>query len=83
MKNPKYSFTSYLKEKNIQYIEDMYEGISRITMLFSGYSNSPSRCIEGCIYFRSDVSALEARVYYAEPGPQITKEQSERFLVFS
>lgn len=76
--NPKEHFISYLKERNIYYKEDVYEGTSRITMSFSGYLNSPSKRIEACVYFYKASRAIEARVYYAEPGPQIVKEKHER-----
>lgn len=77
-KNPRKHILSYLKERNIYHKQDTCEGAARITMSFDGYSNSPSRRIESCIYFFSDAGAIEARVYFAEPGPQVVKENYER-----
>lgn len=78
IKNSKEHIHSYLKERNIYHEHDSYEGTPRITMVFNGYQNSPSKRIESCIYFYKDVEVLEARVYYAEPGPQVVKENVER-----
>ena len=72
MMNPKQHFSSYLKERNIYFEEDVYEGISRITMVFTGFEHCPSERIEACVYFHED--ALEARVYYSNPGPEIARE---------
>lgn len=69
---------SYLKERNINYKQDSYEGTPCITMSFDGYPNSPSKRIETCIYFYSEASAIEARVYYALPGPNIVEERAEQ-----
>ena len=66
-------FISYLKERNIYFLEDFTEGIPRVTMSFEGFQNSPSKRIEACVYFYED-STLEVRVYYAEPGPQIVRK---------
>ena len=67
--NPKNHFINYLKGKNIYYIQDVVEGVSRTTMSFSGYPNSPSERIEACIYWHP--TAFEGRAYYAEPGPSV------------
>ena len=77
-KNPKEHIWSYLKERNIYHEHDSYEGASRMTISLDGYPNSPSKRIESCIYFYKDAGTIEARVYYAEPGPQIVKENIER-----
>lgn len=69
---------SYLKERNIYFKEDVFEGTPRITTSFSGYPNSPSKRIESCIYFYSEASAIEVRVYYALPGPSIVEQGKER-----
>ena len=78
VKNPKEHIISYLKERNIYHKQDTCEGAPRITMSFEGYPNSPSKRIESCIYFYKDAGTIEARVYYAEPGPQVVKENVER-----
>lgn len=70
--NPKQHFVSYLKERNIYYEEDVFEGIPRITMEFTGFKHCPSERIEACVYFHED--AIELRVYYANPGPEVAKE---------
>lgn len=70
--NPHQHFVSYLKERNIYYEEDLFEGVPRITMAFTGYEHCPSGRIEACLYFYED--ALEARVYYAPPGPEVVRK---------
>lgn len=70
--NPKRHFVSYLKERNIYYEEDVLEGISRITMIYTGFEQAPSKRIESCVYFYDD--AIEARVYYANPGPKTVSQ---------
>ena len=77
-KNPKGYVLSYLKERSILFKEDICEGTHRITTALSGYSNSPSKCIEACCYFYTDARAIEARVYYALPGPSIVEQGKER-----
>ena len=76
--NPKGYVLSYLKERSILFKEDVFEGTPRITTSFSGYPNSPSKRIESCVYFYSEASAIEVRVYYALPGPSIVEEGKER-----
>lgn len=70
--NPNQHFVSYLKERNIYFEEDLFEGVPRITMVFTGGEHCPSKRIEACVYFHED--ALEARVYYAPPGPEVVRE---------
>lgn len=77
-KNPKGYVLSYLKERSILFKEDICEGTHRITTAFSGYPNSPSKCIEACCYFYTDARAIEVRVYYALPGPSIVEQGKER-----
>ena len=77
-KNPKEHIISYLKERNIYHKQDTCEGAPRITMSFDGYPNSPSKRIESCIYLYKNAGTIEARVYFAEPGPQVVKENVER-----
>lgn len=71
-KTPKEYILAYLKEHNIYHIEDECEGVSRTTMSFGGYPNSPSERIEACIYWHP--TAFEGRVYYAEPGPSVVAD---------
>lgn len=77
-KSSKEYMISYLKERNIYFKEDVFEGIPRITTSFSGYPNSPSKRIESCVYCNSDASAIEVRVYYAMPGPSIVEQEAEK-----
>lgn len=79
MKNsPKEYIISYMKERDIYFKEDVFEGTPRITMSFSGYPNSPSKRIESSIYFYSEAKAIEVRVYYALPEPDIVEKGTER-----
>lgn len=77
-KTAKEHIISYLKERNIYFEADVFEGTPRITTSFSGYPNSPSKRIESCFYFWSGASAIEARVYYALPGPSIVEQGAEQ-----
>ena len=71
-KTPKEYMLAYLREHNIYHIEDECEEVSRTTMSFGGYPNSPSERIEACIYWH--LTAFEGRVYYAEPGPSVVAD---------
>ena len=81
MKSIRNDFLSYLKERNIYFFEDFSEGTPRITMSFEGFQNSPSKRIEACVWFYGD-STLEARVYYAEPSPQIVERSGHLPEIF-
>ncbi len=81
MKSIRNAFLSYLKERNIYFFEDFSEGTPRITMSFEGFQNSPSKRIEACVWFYAD-STLEARVYYAEPSPQIVERSGHLPEIF-
>lgn len=71
-KTPKEYMLAYLREHNIYHIEDECEEVSRTTMSFGEYLNSPSERIEACIYWHP--TAFEGRVYYAEPGPSVVAD---------
>lgn len=81
MKSIRNAFLSYLKERNIYFFEDFSEGTPRITMSFEEFQNSPSKRIEACVWFYGD-STLEARVYYAEPSPQIVERSGHLPEIF-
>lgn len=66
---------TYLKQKSNIYIESCKFAPS-ITIALPGHSNSPSRKIESSLFFFPD--AIEIRVYYACPGPQIVSNNLER-----
>lgn len=66
---------TYLKQKSNIYIESCKFAPS-ITIALPGHSNSPSRKIESSLFFFPD--AIEIRVYYACPGPQIVSNNLEQ-----
>lgn len=66
----------YLTERNIYFKEDVFEGVPRLTMRFEGFVQSPSESIEACLYYHVNAHAIEARVYYANPSPEIVKESA-------
>ena len=72
MMNPKHHFVNYLKERHIYYEENMLDKIPRITMVFAGSEHCPGNRIESCVYFHDD--SIEARVYYANPGPDVVRK---------
>lgn len=52
--NPNQHFVSYLKERNIYFEEDLFEGVPRITMVFTGVEHCPSKRIESWVYTLCD-----------------------------
>lgn len=69
------NLSNYLKAHNIEYESRIDIGCPEITMCLAA-ENAPSRCVESCIWFYED--GAEARAYYANPGPQICRESSNR-----
>ncbi len=63
---------SYLKMHNISFEDDLDNGSSRITMLYSGYNNCPDKILESCIWFYED--EMEIRVYYDENASKWCKK---------
>ena len=73
MKDPLQHFISYLKERNIPYVEETIEATPRIIIVLAGYPACPGGKLEACIYFHKEAHAIEARVYFADPAPAAVK----------
>ena len=46
--------------------------LAAFTMMFTGFKQCPGEQLEACEYFHED--SIEARVYYAHPGPEIVSK---------
>lgn len=65
----------YLQKNNIDYLEDIYDGTQRITMVYNS-PKSPGSVIESCIYFLPD--CIESRVYYSKIGSELIKNSNHK-----
>ena len=72
-RNSRQHFIAYLTERNIKFQEIIVEGEYRITTAFTGFYQCPSERIEACVFFHKHARAIEARVYYSHPAPEIIK----------
>lgn len=69
--------TDYLKRNFIFYSEDTSdEGVTRITMRFTGCDQCPGKVTEACIFFFTD--CMECRVYYNATGAEWCRQSSRK-----